>query len=85
MKTRMAVSIATMDKSAITHLTDQARTGESTSARQAALQELANTHTEASLDLANELIDDPDTTVAADSARLLAYNLAMIGSVTMGQ
>ena len=68
---------------AIERLVAQARMGE-TDARRAALETLANSYPEASLNLATELIKDSETGIATDSAKLLADTLAMTGSVAMG-
>ena len=68
---------------AIDRLATQARMGE-TEARQVALETLANSYPDASLNLATELIKDSDTAIATDSARLLADTLAMVGSVAAG-
>ena len=71
------------NQSAIMSLAAQARKG-TTDARLAALETLANGYSNASLNLAIELIKDPDTAVATESAQLLADTLGMAGSVTMG-
>ena len=71
------------NQDAIMNLASKARTG-ATDARLAALETLANGYSDASLNLATELIEDPDTAVATESAQLLADTLAMAGSVTMG-
>lgn len=68
---------------AIMRLAGQARTGE-TDVRRTALEALASAYTDAALNLATELVGDPETAVATDSAKLLADTLAMAGSVTMG-
>lgn len=66
---------------AIMQLAAQARTGD-TQDRRAALETLANSYFDASLNLAGELIKDSDTGIATDSAKLLAATLAMVGPVT---
>ena len=73
------------NEATIVRLADQARTAGRTTERLAAFAMLRSGYTEASLNLAIKLIDDPDTTVAAESAQLLANTLTMSGSVTMGQ
>ena len=64
----------------IMQLAAQARMGD-TQDRRAALETLANSYSDASLNLARELIKDSDTGIATDSAKLLAATLAMIGPV----
>ena len=66
---------------AIMQLAAQARMGD-TQDRRAALETLANSYSDASLNLASELIKDSDTGIATDSAKLLAATLAMVGPVT---
>lgn len=66
---------------AIMLLAAQARMGD-TQGRRAALETLANNYSDASLNLASELIEDEDTGIATDSAKLLAATLAMVGPVT---
>ena len=68
---------------AIMSLAAQAKMGE-TDSRRAALETLANSYPEASLNLATELIKDSETAIATDSAKLLADTLAMTGSLAMG-
>lgn len=71
------------NQSAIMSLASRARIG-TTEARLAALESLTTGYSDASLNLATELIKDPVTAVATESAQLLADTLAMSGSVTMG-
>ena len=73
----------TANAPAILHLSAEARTG-TTDDRLAALETLSNSYSNASLNLATELVEDLDTGVAAESARLLADTLAMVGSAAMG-
>ena len=65
----------------IMQLAAQAKMGD-TQDRRAALETLAISYSDASLNLASELITDSDTGIAMDSAKLLAATLAMIGPVT---
>jgi len=71
------------NEATIMQLAAQARMGD-TQNRRDALESLANSYSDASLNLARELIKDSDTGIAIDSAKLLAATLAMVGPLTDG-